>query len=212
MALDWRPKFDERSRNYPVRELLADYPSTPRSYTWSCNTWLDQKSEGACVGFSIAHEIAAKPQAHAVTNDTALDIYREAQKIDEWPGEAYSGTSVLAGMKTASAMGWYAGYRWAFSLQDVLIAVSYYGPAVIGVWWRQGMWNTDQRGYIHAAGEKIGGHAILLNGVDTYTRTVRLHNSWGRGWGTGGDARLTWNDLSLLLADSGEACIPTQRL
>lgn len=40
-------QFDERSRAYPVRATLGA-ELQPRSYTWRCDTHLDQGSEGAC--------------------------------------------------------------------------------------------------------------------------------------------------------------------
>jgi hypothetical protein len=61
---------------------------------------LDQGKEGACVGFAWSHELAAYPVRVEVDDEFARSkIYAEAQKIDEWPGEAYHGTSVLAGAK-----------------------------------------------------------------------------------------------------------------
>ncbi|HJP04610.1 MAG: hypothetical protein QGH46_04280 [Gammaproteobacteria bacterium] len=49
-------EFDERSRDYPLRRRARR-----RSYTWRCDKYLNQGEEGACVGFSIGHELAARP-------------------------------------------------------------------------------------------------------------------------------------------------------
>ena len=75
--------FDERSRAYPIRRMVA--VKKPRSYTWRCKTYLDQGSEGACVGFGIAHELAARPsEVKGLTKKFAREaIYWEEQKIDE---------------------------------------------------------------------------------------------------------------------------------
>ena len=41
-------------------------------------------------------------------NDFARGIYKQAQTLDEWPGDDYEGTSVLAGAKAVQAEGYMA--------------------------------------------------------------------------------------------------------
>ena len=55
IRLDRIKYFDKRSRGYPIRRMVAR--KKMRSYTWRCNVHLDQGSEGACVGFGVAHEL-----------------------------------------------------------------------------------------------------------------------------------------------------------
>jgi hypothetical protein len=139
--LDRVIQFDERSRNFPIRQLVAD--KAPRSYTWRCQEWLDQGTDGACVGFGIGHEIISRPAevlARIGRRYAKEKIYWEAQKIDEWKGGSYpgaspfyEGTSVLAGLKVAQKAGWADGYRWSFSLDDLILGVGYNGPAVLGL-------------------------------------------------------------------------------
>jgi hypothetical protein len=208
-TFDWKPTHDPRSRAFRAAALLTH--ASPRSYTWRCEPRLDQGREGACVGFGIAHEIAARPREHIVSEALAQKIYRDARKIDEWPGEAYDGTSVLAGMKVATGLGYYTGYRWAFGLDEALAAISRHGPAVIGVWWHAGMTQPDADGMIRAVGSKVGGHCVLVNGVSVTKRLVRVHNSWGPSWGRDGAAYLTWDDFGRLLADDGECALPVRQ-
>lgn len=204
--LDRIPQFDERSRDYPIRKLIGD--KKPRSYTWRCSSWLDQGSEGACVGFSFAHELAGKPKPMPfITEQTAKIIYREAQKIDEWHGEAYEGTSVLAGAKVVVKKGGMKEYRWAFGIEDLKLAVGYAGPAVIGVDWYTGMFDTDATGFISATGTVAGGHAILCHGISIKKKAFKLHNSWGRDWGMDGECWISFDDMDKLLRQQGEACI-----
>lgn len=216
-TFDRRPSFDERSREFPVR-LLADHVGTPlaayapRSYTWSCSAVLDQGSEGACVGFGWSAELLARPAVvSAVDNESARRLYRAAQRIDEWPGEDYEGSSVLAGAKVVRAAGYMGEYRWAFGPDDVIRTLGYLGPVVIGVNWREGMWDVDGDGYVHASGDVVGGHCTLLRGVSIRHRAVLIQNSWGIGWGMNGCAHLSWDDLARLLDDDGEACVPIRR-
>lgn len=208
-TLDRRIHYDPLSRNFPIRELVG--PRPPRSYTWRCDMWLDQRSEGACVGFAWAHELVARPKVVPADENLARTIYREAQRLDVWQGEAYSGTSVLAGAKAVHARGHLREYRWAFGFDDLLLAIGYAGPAVLGLEWRTGMWNTDDKGFVHVTGQVVGGHAILAHAVSVKGRYVVLHNSWGTSWGVNGRARISFDDLDALLRDGGEACIPVFR-
>lgn len=215
--LDRLVQFDERSRAYPIRALVADKPL--RSYTWSLPVYLNQGSEGACVGFSWSHELAARPVPVAgITNDTARQVYFLAQQLDSWSGGAYpganpfyEGTSVIAGAKAVQSQGKIKEYRWAFNLRDVLLAVGYQGPGVLGCNWREGMMDPDEKGFIHPTGEIVGGHAICVRGVNIKTKTVRLSNSWGQGWGKSGDCFMTFDDFEKVLLDDGEFCIPVGR-
>lgn len=205
--LDWAPRFDERSRGFRTLEAGA----APRSYTWACEICLDQGRQGACVGHGWAHEVAAKPLPLPADSALAFAIYREAQRIDEWAGEAYEGTSVLAGAKVAQAKGYLREYRWAFGLQDALSAISRTGPAVIGVEWWTGFFQPGSDGFIRKTGVVEGGHCVLVRGVSVTKRTVLIRNSWSSSWGRNGDALLTWDDFGALLAAGGECCIPSVR-
>ena len=211
------PQFDARSRAFPIRSLVAAKP--PRSYTWSCGVTIDQGMEGSCVGHAWAHELAARPRViPGVGHDFARRVYFDAQRIDEWDGGAYpgaapfyEGTSVLAGAKVVKALGAMDEYRWAFGLSDLILAVGYAGPAVLGINWYEGMFDPDPSGLVRVSGDVAGGHAIVANGVSVKRRLVRLHNSWGPGWGVGGHAFIGWDDLERLLHEQGEACIPVGR-
>lgn len=208
-TLDRVPRFDDRSRRFTIREVVGDRPLRGRG--WQVPARLDQGSEGACVGFGWAHELSAVPVKAQVDNRSALLIYHAAQKIDEWEGESYSGTSVLAGAKVIQSLGHIGEYRWAFGLNDVLLALAYEGPVVLGLNWYTGMFEPDIKGLIHVTGDLEGGHCILAYGVSVAARTVQLHNSWGASWGLDGRCKITWEDLDRLLQEQGEACVPMLR-
>lgn len=224
-------QFDERSRAFRAVEGIEDKPL--RSKQWECNIHNDQRQEGACVGFAWSHEIAAKPRAIPTDDQWAFDIYRRAKQIDPWPGEDYSGTSVLAGIKAVQEVLNSRGkplikeYRWAFGTEDVIRTLGYKGPVVLGIEWHSSQYTPDKDGRIWLNGDVVGGHAILAKGVelvwkdpegpatydniDDLNSLVTLHNSWGPDWGIGGDAKFTVYELNYLLAQDGEACIPVRR-
>jgi hypothetical protein len=213
-GLGRRIQFDERSKAFPIRALLED--KKPRSYSWKVNVWLDQGETSSCVGHAWAHELCARPVVSIVDQPYAMRIYTEAQKVDEWPGEDYEGTSVLAGVKVCTAWGHYGSYRWCFGLNDLVLALGYAGPVVLGINWHEQMFEPDSNGRIQPSGQVVGGHAILAHAVQVKTTKrpipqIWLWNSWGRAWGRDGRAWLSWDDMTTLLADAGEACVPQAR-
>lgn len=206
-TFDRLPHFDPRNLDYPVMATI-EVPQ-PRSYTWTLRSWLDQGSEGACVGFACSHELAAKPRmVRGITNETARAVYKRAQVLDEWPGENYSGSSVLAGMKVLQEQEYIKGYTWAFSADQLAVAVSRKGPAVLGVNWYTGMFNPNENGFLSPIGSLAGGHAILCLGYNVKARRFTVHNSWGLGWGRQGRAFVHHEDMDRLLKEGGDAAIP----
>ena len=203
-------EFDLTSTRYPIRSLLGPR-SVLQSKEWPCFEYLDQGNVGACVGFSCEHDIAADPVMLPVSHNHAMQIYKEAQRIDPWPGEDYEGTSVLAGVKTLKAMGYISEYRWAFSIDDVLDTLANYGPVIFGINWYSGMFYPNAAGVINPSGSLAGGHAILGVGYNHEHQLVHLHNSWGQGWGRGGDCWISVANLTRLLNERGEACVPVVR-
>ena len=218
--LDREVRFDDRSRNYPISSVLTS--TKLKNKVWKCKELLDQGSEGACVGFAWSHELNAIPYKIPVTNNTAKTVYYAAQQWDSWAGTEYDGTSVIAGAKTINSIGFMGEYRWAFGIEDVMNTLSNHGPIVLGVNWYSGMFDTDDDGFIYPTGELAGGHAILANGIQVRKRNgwhwemlsdpiIRLHNSWGETWGVNGEGFIYASDLSKLLNENGEACVPVER-
>jgi hypothetical protein len=225
--LDRVRQFDPRSRNFPLEAVFEAKQYKPRSYSWDIPKVLDQGAEGACVGFAWAHELLARPRKiEAIDNAFARWIYKVAQKYDAWPGETYSGTSVIAGAKVVSkrppampeGRGLMKEYRWIFGdMDEVIKTLGYFGPVIFGLDWYEGMFDPDEKGFLHVNGALAGGHAILGKGVSIAKRAVVFHNSWGPEWGgrgglKPGEAYISVDDLQRLLNQQGECCVPVGRL
>jgi C1A family cysteine protease len=56
----------------------------------------------------------------------------------------------------------------------------------------------------------MGGHAYVINGVNTKTQLFRIKNSWGRNWGQKGRAFISFSDMTRLIREGGEICLGTE--
>jgi len=118
----------------------------------------DQGSEGACVGFGWSRYASLM---NRVRYD-GFKLYHEAQKIDEWAGENYSGTSVRAGGDVLRTLGAWKVLRG--KTQD-------YPDAEAGI--VQYRWATTIEQVAQCLSPHDDGHRILSDGF------LVLLNSWG---------------------------------
>lgn len=209
--------FDERSKAYSIAPLLDEAGLTElRSWYWHVPYTLDQGQTSACVGFSWTHEGMAGPvRVPDLDDNYAKGVYEEAKDLDEWEGDDYEGTSVLAGAKAMQGRGFFMEYRWALNTDDALRALAYHGPLVIGIDWKENMFDVDDSYWLDIGGDTAGGHAILVWGLQLDSKKnpdyVLLHNSWGPYWGRYGNVKVKVEDFDTLLQNEGEACIPMGR-
>lgn len=215
---------DPRDEAYQVGPLLAAaLAEVPRAaparrwrYWWPGGWWGDQGALPWCVAYSGLHALEdgpitfpdRRPGAGPVMDPAHL--YHTAQRNDEWWGEGYDGTSVRAGAKVLQDAGLISGYRWAFTMEDLVATVLEVGPVIMGTWWYTGMFWPDAEGIIRVSGRRAGGHAYKVDGLNLETGLARVKNSWSRRWGVRGFAYLPLEDLERLLLEDGEACIYTE--
>lgn len=202
--------FDVRDNNFPLSALLPKKATIITRRAWRSSTyWGDQGSTSQCVAYAFVHYIHHGPLTYPgklpVINQT--ELYKEAQKIDEWPGENYEGTSVRAGAKILQQRGFISSYYWGMSTEELKQAVLNIGPVVVGCNWYSAMDYPDANGFVKAAGWPRGGHAFLIDEVDLKKKYVRCKNSWGRNWGKKGYFYLNFDDLEILLGTRGEICL-----
>jgi hypothetical protein len=185
---------DPRDKAY---RLTAPQPTVSRK-SWLAPAVLDQGNTSECVGHASRALLNAGPIVNKGGPDQHL-IYREARKVDEWPGEAYDGTSVRGAMKYLNKSGFIGEYHWAFTLNDIVEHCLTRGPVQMGTTWFEEMFTPDRWGYIQPQGEPVGGHSWLVGlSIDLGAPEPRRHprprqdaELMGRGWGNNGRAWLT---------------------
>lgn len=204
------PEWDDRSNAYLLRDVLP-WDKKPRAKSWGLTSRLDQGQEGSCVGHGWAQWFNSAPKQHGLKHTDAVAIYKRAQELDEWAGSDYDGTSCLAGAKASKEKGLVKVYRWAKSLDDILLGLSWEGAVVMATSWYYGMYDADADGYVRVAGKPQGGHCYILRRNDPKHERALITNSWGRSWGIKGDAWITYKDLERLFDEDGQACLPTEK-
>lgn len=212
---------DQRDSQFPMAAVVPATTERTYRYWWTSGAWLDQGAHPHCVGFAWTHWVADGPvaQEEHVDDPFARRLYHEAQKVDEWPGEGYAGTSVRAGAKVLQRLGFIAEYRWAFSADEVRLAILEEGPVVVGTRWYADMSrprdNVGGRPLLQPSGALQGGHAYLISGLNLKlgrSGLYRVKNSWGRGWADRGFAWIEHDDLDRLIAQEGEACLALEKV
>lgn len=211
-TLDWEPNWDPKSDLFRLAALDCFVNGSERAnIRRTKSVWLDQGREGACTGFGTGHVLASTPNSFRdIVDAVAFEIYYEARRQDEWPGEDYDGSSVNGAMRAARLMSYVREWRWCKTLAEVRHALSYHGPLVIGVNWYSGMFSPDAVGTLRISGTIAGGHALMLAGYKTVNgaRWYRLENSWGPTWGDKGGCWISELDLQRLLNERGEFALP----
>lgn len=218
--LDWRPRHDPRSRLFGVADVID-------AGTWEERIWapavrvLDQGRDGACVGFACAQLVNAAgpgvdhdPQRPPLDEGDALDWYRVAQGLDQYPGNSYVGTSGLGGMKAGADRGFWTEYLWSFSVEEFAAAVTTLGPSLLCIPWHAGMSTIGPRDPLTISGPRIGGHALTALGAvrhPVFGDSLVVETSYGPKWGDNGCAHLPFEVAATLVAQHGEMVTPTGR-
>jgi hypothetical protein len=211
---------DIRDLRYAARSVLGA-PAAKGSKYWGSRSALDQGMSSQCVGYSAWALLDHGPVRHRyfLRTLTPSGIYAEAQKVDEWDGEEYEGTSVRAAMKVLQAAGAIATYRWAWDNATVAGWILRKGPVVFGTVWPEEYFELGKGNFLTGAanGNFAGGHAYLLWGINTSKAcpdgtvgAYRIMNSWGEAWGDKGRAWLPFSEAELLLGQQGEAAMATE--
>jgi hypothetical protein len=200
-------QHDERSRAYPFTPRHTG-PLVSIRHKRHVPPF-DQGDLGSCTGNACAGALSTAPFAHRFTESRAVKIYSAATKLDDVPGSYPpddTGSDGLSVAKVALSSGYITRYEHCFDLQAVLAALQV-GPVLLGVSWRTGFDNPTSDGRMTYTGSVRGGHEICADEIDVTNKRVWITNSWGTSWGVAGRAWWSWDDLTKILADSGDATV-----
>lgn len=191
-----------------VREMRAKGVSA--RYHNATAWWGDQGDSPMCTAYSslhYRHDGPVKPTGGPVPAVDPAAHYRAIQARDRAAGRVYAeGCTALAMAQEMVARGWCGEYRWGTTLAELVAALAA-EPVLLGVNWHTGMYTPDTAGRIRVTGDVEGGHEIVADGVSFAARTIRLKNSWGRGWGRSGFCTLTFDDAARLIAEDGDVLL-----
>ena len=202
---------------------------------------LDQHSEGACTGFSLAacinHLYKGADQDIQVS---ARMLYEMAKRSDEWPGETYDGSSLRGAIRGWKNMGVCEEQQWPYKVKDSSILTikraenarshtvgAYYrlnpeithfhaalnevGVIAVSANVHKG-WDNPRNGNIKYYKKRDGGHAFAIVGYND--KGFWVQNSWGTGWGKGGLALWSYEDWNENMMDAWvfRLALPTPQL
>ena len=191
-------------RDYQLAKLLEIAP-VPKYYPkdWHSDRVLNQGKTPHCVGFGWAAWGICTPVESNYHNTDGHSIYSKAKLYDGIYANS-PGSTVRSGAKAMLSKNRIVSYYFARNIAEAEEFVALHGPVVLGVEWYEGMLQTDTRGLVSPTGKLLGGHCILWKGVAGNYAVLR--NSWGLGWGVGGECKILLRDLGDIYHNNGEAC------
>jgi C1A family cysteine protease len=183
-------------------------------YWWTPEVW-DQGATSQCVAYSGVRYLISNPVRNKPIS--FVELYKDCQDNDEWPGSNYDGTSVRALFKVFKRRGLVDEYKWAFECGPAVDHLLLAGPVVFGTVWSDRMANIPKNNFLDVEPDLSrvqDGHAWCAYGVNKKKRcpdgslgAVRAMNSWGKSWGEGGRFWVSFKDLDRLVKAEGESCV-----
>lgn len=164
---------------------------------------------GSCTANAGMGWAGSQPRASHVSEAEVVPFYSEVTRLDQFPGQWEpddTGSSGLAVAKALKRRGWITRYEHAFSFRAALAAIVR-APVIIGVPWYENMFEPLDSGYVEIGGDVVGGHEVLVRGIDPRRQHVLCDNSWSTSWGRRGRFWLRFATLERLLAEDGDATI-----
>jgi hypothetical protein len=210
-------KVWEKEDHRPTSRLLSAARNLDYRY-WTAGDLQDQGNTPHCVEYAGRGLLEGSPERNQTEHIPRGSIYAWCQDNDEWPGNAYEGTSVHAIMKWLKDKGYVKSYEWAETVSELHAHLMTRGMAIAGTVWTRNMSYVDEFGFARFSGTNYGGHAYLIRGgnrlaLDPVTRKpgkAKIRNNWGLDYGEAGEAWVTYADLQNLIDDYGEVALPIE--
>ena len=151
------------------------------------------------------------PPHYPLTEAGAVQLYSDATRIDDAPGQYPpddTGSSGLAIAKVLKAHDQIAGYQHTFSLDAALKALTLY-PLMVGSVWLNSMFTPGPDGLLTVdfASGVAGGHEYDVDEYDEVRGWVGMTNSWAESWGLKGRAYMEVEAFGRLLDQQGDVIV-----
>jgi hypothetical protein len=177
----------------------------------------DQGQIGSCTGNAVAGICNTAPvhipRHRLLTEEDAVKIYSRATQLDAWDGQYPpndTGSDGLSAAKAAAEMGLITAYHWAFGIDQALLALQE-KPFVTGTYWKEGMDEPDEHGFVKPTGQVRGGHEYECLGYlprhDPLDSILVFENSWSLEYGKRGRFYMRVRDYGDLLEQDGDVTI-----
>lgn len=173
---------------------------------------LDQGNIGSCTANALIAALMIAPnvakKVYTEADAKALYARETADEGQPWPPNDPGGSG-LAVCKAGKELGLVRSYRHAFSLTTALRALVT-RPVITGINWYSSFDHPTPEGLVSITpGASVrGGHEIVATGLDVDRKLVWFLNSWGPGWGKGGQFAMSWDDWDRLLHEYGDVTVP----
>ena len=181
--------------------------------------WRDQGQEQSCTEHALTNKLCGWPIPRKLADLPwkQHELYHEAQKIDEWPGEEpdYYGTSGRAICRAARAHGLVSEWWNAYTMDEVLDLLladttdwAHAGPVIIGTNWYDSMFEQQHNGQVIITpnAKVVGGHETCIHGANLKKETLYLINSWA----TMRLFRMSFATFERLLNEDGDVIFPVE--
>jgi hypothetical protein len=184
-------------RDWPLQLAPLTAPLPRRFVCAGMGPVLDQHKRPTCVAHAASGLATwfGKRDAEGVTDYDEEWLYARCKVIDGIPGDGTDGRSAMRVMKGTGLKAVnrpeppehfkIAAYYAVPVIADTLrLALTQYGPIVVGGAWYNS-WFRPVNGVLPAAGGGVaGGHAVLLFGydLDVGGGSFLIRNSWGTDW------------------------------
>lgn len=141
-----------------------------------------------------------------LTDQTAVNLYREVTRIDPFPGAWEpddTGSNGLSVAKVLKGRGWISGYQTATTLDEYHTAIQA-APFSAGTIWFSGMDTPNSEGIVTATGHPRGGHQYTCDEYDAARDLWWFTNSWSPYWGKNGRFALDTPNFLRLMGMRGD--------
>jgi len=160
---------------------------------------LDQGDTPHCGGFGGCQWGNLSPVNDHYRDLDGHALYYESVAIGGYPGTE-DGVESRWVAQALQARGRLATYGFASTVEEIIEWLRTEGPVMMGTDWTSEMFEPDETGLVTVDGPVMGGHFWVICGDLPTDREVVCLNSWGESYGSEGFFRLSYLDLSVLLA------------